>query len=248
MIPKTIHFCWFGHSSKPELMKKCIRSWKKICPDYEIIEWNEDSFDVQGHRYLRFCYENKKWAFLSDMARLLIVYEHGGIYFDTDVELIRSPEELLSNRAFFGFENAATVATGLGFGAEAGNEAVKRMLEPYLLFDYHPNYEITLTGCPILNTKALIELGMKADGSRQSLEEAEIYSTDFFNPFDDPTGVLTVTPNTYSIHWYGKSWLPKRKIIRSRITRVFHRWFGKGCFERFKKKDDSDEENSCFFS
>lgn len=121
MIPKKIHYCWFGMGEKPELAKKCIQSWKKYCPDYEIIEWNEDNFDIDQYPYLRWCYDNKKWAFLSDFARLLVVYQNGGIYFDTDVELIKTPDELLGCNAFFGFENDKNIATGLGFRASAPN-------------------------------------------------------------------------------------------------------------------------------
>ena len=95
MIPKKIHYCWFGRNEKPKAVQKCIASWKKYCPDYEIIEWNEDNFDVQQNPYIKYCYDNKKWAFLSDLVRLLVVCEHGGIYFDTDVELVRNPDFLL---------------------------------------------------------------------------------------------------------------------------------------------------------
>lgn len=100
MIPKKIHYCWFGRGDKPKLAKRCIASWKKYCPDYEIIEWNEDNFDINTNEYTKWCYENKNYAFLSDYVRLLVVYRHGGIYFDTDVELIRNPDFLLENQAF----------------------------------------------------------------------------------------------------------------------------------------------------
>ena len=118
MIPKKIHYCWFGGAEKPKLAQKCIASWKKLCPDYEFIEWNENSFDVDQYAYTKYCYGAKKWAFLSDFVRLIAVYENGGIYFDTDVELVKQPDDLLNYEAFFGFENDDFVATGLGFGAE----------------------------------------------------------------------------------------------------------------------------------
>lgn len=101
MIPRKIHYCWFGRGEKPRLAQKCIASWKKYCPDYEIIEWNEDNFDVNRNAYTQMCYKEKKYAFLTDYLRLLIVEEHGGIYFDTDVEAVRSFDELLDNPAFF---------------------------------------------------------------------------------------------------------------------------------------------------
>ena len=118
LIPKIIHYCWFGEGDKPRLANRCIASWKRICPDYTIIEWNETNFDLDQHPYLRWCHDQRKWAFLSDFARLLIVWQNGGIYFDTDVELLRRPDELLGCEAFYGFENHANVATGLGFGAQ----------------------------------------------------------------------------------------------------------------------------------
>ena len=116
MIPKTIHYCWFGRGELSTKAKKCIQSWKKYCPDYEIIEWNEDNFDVNQNEYTKKVYAEKKFAFLSDYARLKIVYEQGGIYLDLDVEIIKPFCDLLDNKAFFGFENNEYVASGLGFG------------------------------------------------------------------------------------------------------------------------------------
>ena len=113
MIPKKIHYCWFGRGEKPKLAQMCIASWRKYCPDYEIVEWNEDNFDLDYNAYTRYCYDNKKWAFLSDFVRLVVVAEHGGLYFDTDVELLKSPDELLRYGAFYGFENDSNINTGL---------------------------------------------------------------------------------------------------------------------------------------
>lgn len=144
MIPKKIHYCWFGHGEKPKLAKKCIASWKKYCPDYEIIEWNEDNFDVNMNPYTQMCYEQKKYAFLSDYVRLLVVYEHGGIYFDTDVEVVQNIDFLLSDEAFIGCEIDGTdekngiVNTGQGFGSTTKSLAVKAMLEEYnMLLDIY---------------------------------------------------------------------------------------------------------------
>ena len=131
MIPKKIHYCWFGRGEKNEKAKKCIASWHRFCPDYEIIEWNEDNFDVNMNGYTEMCIREKKYAFLSDYARLLILEREGGLYFDLDVEIVRSMDTLLDNKAFFGFENRDYVATGLGFGTEAGNPAVRAMLAEY---------------------------------------------------------------------------------------------------------------------
>lgn len=235
MIPKTIHYCWFGRNEKPESVQKCIKSWRKFCPDYEIIEWNEDNFDVSQNDYLRYCYDNKKWAFLSDMARLLIVCEHGGIYFDTDVELVKKPDALLEYEAFYGFETPQYVATGLGFGAVKNHKTVEGMIEQYRLLRPDENGNYPLISCPQLNTKALIPYGLQLTGERQILQGAVILPVDYMNPYDDPTGVLNRTENTVSIHWYSKSWMDRKTILRSKLTKPFHRLLGKDCFKWLKK-------------
>lgn len=180
------------------------------------------------------CYTQKKYAFLSDYIRLLIVYRHGGIYLDTDVEIVKPFDDLLDCRAFFGFENAQYVNTGEGFGAEAGGIIVKKMLEeynPYLSGDNET------AGCPILNTAALCKEGLKQDGTLQKINGAVIYPKEYFNPLESTTGKLFKTENTYSIHWYSMSWLPQRQRLKSKVTKVFHRLFGTDCF-RFLINED----------
>lgn len=232
MIPKTIHYCWFGRGEKPKLAQKCIASWRKYCPDYDIIEWNEDNFDLDTNPYTRRCYDNKKYAFLSDYARLMIVETHGGFYFDTDVELVKSLEPLREHSAVFGFENDRFVNTGEGFGAEAGNAVVAAMREEYV-----PLLDGTrgTIGCPHLNTQAFLRLGLIQNGKYQEVAGAAVYPAEYFNPYDDVTGRLMKTENTISVHWYSKSALSKKTIIRSKITRPFHRIFGEHCFDWLKK-------------
>lgn len=235
MIPKKIHYCWFGRSSKPKLAEKCIASWRKYCPDYEIVEWNEDNFNVNLNGYTRMCYENKMWAFLSDYVRLWVVYQYGGVYFDTDVELLRTPDFLLNNEAFFGFETDGTEAisnSGLAFGSVASGLALRTMLEEYdTLIDGMHGVQM----CPELNTSALVKLGLRRDGSLQKFEWGTVYPVEYFNPYESTTGRLVRTQDTVSVHWYMGSCLPKRKIILSKLTRPFHRFFGNDCFSRLKK-------------
>ena len=235
MIPKIIHYCWFGGKEKPELAKKCIASWKKFCPDYEIIEWNEDNFDLNSNEYIRYCYANKKWAFVSDLARLLVVYEHGGIYFDTDVELLKSPDALLGSEAFFSFENETIVNTGQGFGAEAKHPTVEAMIAQYLALKPDQEGKFTLVACPCLNTAALLPFGLKLDGKEQTVAGARILPVDYMNPYDDPTGRMNKTKNTISVHWYAKSWISSGVVLRSKLTRPFHWLFGKDCFRWLKR-------------
>ena len=130
MIPKIIHYCWFGGNEIPEHDKKCIESWKKYCPDYKIIRWDESNYDYKKNSYMREAYEAKKWGFVPDYARLDIVYEHGGIYLDTDVELVKNIDELLEHKAYMGFEvGGEFVSPGLGFGAEKNFPLFKKMME-----------------------------------------------------------------------------------------------------------------------
>lgn len=218
-IPKVIHYCWFGGNPLPEEVKRCIRSWKKFCPDYKIIEWNESNFDCTRNLYAKQAMECRKWAFVSDYARLKIVYEQGGIYLDTDVELLRPLDDLLDYQAFFGFENNSDkkekeVATGLGFGAEKGNDVVKELMRDYeeisLLqedgsFDKMP--------CPERNTKSLIRLGLQTNGMRQTVNGAEIFPAEYFCPIEFQSNRCEITPETYSIHHYHASWLVGMKKV-----------------------------------
>ncbi|MGN1443453.1 MAG: glycosyltransferase family 32 protein [Acutalibacteraceae bacterium] len=235
MIEKKIHYCWFGRGEKPKKAQKCIASWKKYCPDYEIIEWNEDNFDVGKYPYAAYCLENKKYAFLSDFVRLVVINDHGGLYFDTDVELIRSPDELLQYDAFYGFETDEFVNTGEGFGAVSGHETVKKMLQLYLDLKPDENGAYPIVGCPHLNTEALLCFGLERNGKEQTVAGAKIFPADYFNPYDDPTGRLNLTENTVSIHWYSKSWMSRKSVVRSVLTKPLHRLFGKDCFEKIKK-------------
>lgn len=241
MIPKKIHYCWFGGNEKPKLAKKCIESWQKYCPDYEIIEWNEDNFDINTNAYTKWCYENKKYAFLSDYVRLVVVYENGGIYFDTDVEVIRNIDFLLNNEAFFGFETDDSgltdesrifINTGLSFGSVAGGIALHTMIKEYdqLLDGMHG-----VIMCPKLNTEALVKIGLDRDGLYQRFSWGSVYPNEFFNPYESTTGVLNITENTVSIHWYMGSCLTVKQKIRTALGRPIHRIFGKNIMERLKR-------------
>lgn len=226
MIPKIIHYCWFGGNPLGEKEKKCIESWKKFCPDYKIKEWNESNFDVSLFPYTKQAYDNKKYAFLTDVARLDIVYNEGGIYFDTDVELIKNLDSLLSDKAFFAFENGEYIATGLGFGAEAGNDVVKANRDLYKRISFvNDDGSLNLKGCPKYTTELMLPLGLKQDDSEQMIAgEVHIYPTEYFNPYDYVTGKLNVTENTYSVHWYSNSWGKHRNKFFKTVINHYHRF------------------------
>lgn len=205
IVPKKIHYCWFGYSEKSDLIKKCIESWKKYMPDYEIIEWNEDNI-ILDNEYAIEALKEKKYAFVSDYVRLKVIYEYGGVYLDTDVELIKSLEPLLKKGGFIGFERAKTVTTGLGFAAPAHSSTVYEMMKEYEGIHFISKNGIDQMACPVRNTHALIRLGLETNNSKQVVGDFVVYPKDYFCPMNYDSGELNITENTYSIHHYGYSW------------------------------------------
>lgn len=183
MIPKVINYCWFGGNPKPELIEKCIASWRKNCPDYEIIEWNESNYDVNKNTYMKEAYAAKKWAFVSDVARLDIIYNNGGVYLDTDVELFDTLDEWLKYDALFVFETGRYIATGLGFAAQKKNIALKYMLNCYYDLHFIVNGKINECNCPTINTDGLCNYSSDfiRNGSTQLIDGIKIISTTDYN-------------------------------------------------------------------
>ena len=225
-LPKTIHYCWFGGGQKTELIERCIASWKKYAPDCEIIEWNENNYDVTKNPYMKEAFEAKRWSFVSDYARLDIVYEHGGIYFDTDVELIRPIDDLLSGTGFIGFEQADQngqyfVNSGGGFGALPYDSIIKKMRDYYneLSFLNHEGKE-NLQPCPKYNTEAMKEYGLVCDNKQQRVGNISIYPADWFCPVNWKSHHCETTENTYSIHHFDASWLGNKEKKHRRRERI----------------------------
>lgn len=207
MIPKKIHYCWVGGKPLPPLAQKCIKSWKKYCPDYEIIEWNETNYDFTKVPYMKEAYEAKKWGFVPDYARLDIIYHHGGIYLDTDVELIKPLDELLKLKGFAGFEESNNVALGLGFGAEAGNQIIKQLMESYNELHFrNSDGSLNMIPSPQLNTKVLVANGLVRNNSYQSVGSMTIFPVEYFCPKSFYNGIIRKTKNTFSIHHFAASW------------------------------------------
>ena len=213
-IPKIIHYCWFGNNPLPDDYKKNIESWKKYMPDYKIVCWNESNYDINKCQFIKEAYENKKWAFVTDYARLDIIYNKGGIYLDTDVEVLKSFDDLLVNDAFMGFETSGFVNTGIGFGAKKGNNTsfIKN------------NGELDLTGCPIITTNILKKHNLNVNMTTQNIDGLIIFSPEYFCPLNYDNGNLNITSNTYSIHKYSMSWFNEKEkryhLIEQKLSRI----------------------------
>lgn len=254
MIPKKIHYCWFGENEKPLLVIQCIKSWQKYCPGYEIMEWNSNNYDVHKNKYMEQAYQAKRWGFVSDYARLDIIYQYGGIYLDTDVELIRSLDDLLETDGYIGFEKKADeegdevyVNTGQGFGASAFHPVVKAMLDIYKEIDFVEQEKENLKTCPYYNTAALVKLGMKKENVEQEICKFHIYPAEYFCPINWKSHKCELTDNTYSIHHFEASWLTekekkKRKYLRNMDcmihlpNRICRSILGKERYENIKEK------------
>ncbi len=238
-INKKIHYCWFGGNEKSKLINKCIESWKKLCPDYEIVEWNESNFDININDYVKEAYENKKWAFVSDYARLWTVYNHGGIYLDVDVELVKPLDDLLQYDAFFSSENNLNINTGLGFGAVKNNDIVKMLLDSYEELHFVlEDGSLDMTACTRRNTVTLEEkYGTISEKiNRELIKNIMIFGSEYFSPYNSITGEMKKTSNTYGIHWYNASWRPKSVNTRERLLRPIKRILGVNRFNKIFKK------------
>lgn len=218
-IPKKIHYIWLGRGEKPELAKKCIESWKEILPDYEIIEWNEDNFDINQNQYLKEAYENRKYAFASDYIRVHVLYNYGGIYMDTDVEVLKPLDDFLDLPAFSGFESNNNIPTGL-MASQKGNKWMKLLLDDYNDLKFvKDDGSLDLT-TNVVRITDITEKNYKfvRQSSYQDLKDVVFFPADYFCPKNCVTGVIELTDNSHTIHHFNGSWLPKleKKFIETR--------------------------------
>lgn len=208
MIPKIIHYCWFGRGEKPELAVKCIESWKKYLPDYELKEWNEDNFDISRNQYVREAYENRRFAFVTDYVRLYALYTEGGIYMDTDVEVVGNFDNFLHHHAFSGFETDGNVPTGM-MAAEKGSVWAKELLDQYpdrVFVQSDGSFDMTTNTTVITNY--MLGKGLILNNQYQDFPGlCTMYPADYFCPKDHRTGKIRCTKNTVCIHHFAGSWL-----------------------------------------
>ncbi len=233
-MKKVIHYCWFGGKPKPKVVQKCMKSWAKFCSNYEIIEWNESNFDVHCCQYVEEAYNAKKWAFVSDYARFWILYHYGGIYLDTDVELLKPLKDLPD--AFVGFETKTTVASGLIRSALKGDELCEKMLQSYHEDTFaNEKGELNLKTVCDRETEILEQFGLKRNGELQTVKGTTVFPVEYFCPIDIKTRELKITENTYSIHHYQASWEKRSNRLRGKIYFFLHRVFGHNFAEKVKK-------------
>lgn len=255
MIPKVIHYCWFGHGEMSPMMKKCLKSWKKYCPDYKIIEWNEDNFDINSSDWTKEAYEAKKYAFVADYVRLEVLYRYGGIYIDTDQELIKPLDPFIMHGAFLGFMEPKSVNTGL-MGSEREHPIINQF------YRYYENRHFLVSGKPDLNpntewiTEILLKNGFRQGNEYQVLDyDMHIYPQTYFCPtscvsIEDCTGKDTVALHHWAMTWrkpselktfkrvkrHQKKWYRTLEYLRYTPNRFVRKIFGDAAVEKLKQK------------
>lgn len=245
MIPKIIHYCWFGGNTLPEDAQRYIDSWKLYCPDYQIKEWNESNFNLNTYPYAKEAYDNKKYAFVTDIVRLYACYTEGGLYMDTDIEVIKKLDTFLKHKAVMGFESSSQISSGL-MACQKGFTLFKELLDDYNGLRFvQPDGSFDLTTNCIRIKKTLLKHGFVPNGNFQMVEGLALYPYDYFcaNNFED--GKVNVTDNTYTIHHFAGSWLPEEERIIMEFFRKMQQKFPRfiampitvvyGFFVRLKK-------------
>lgn len=218
-IPKKIHYCWFGKGEIPCQNRIWMETWKKYCSDYEIIEWNETNYDVTKNQYMHSAYKSQKWGFVSDYARLDVIYNYGGIYLDTDVEIIKNLDDLLYQDAFAGVECSMRINTGLGFGAIPQFHIIKDLLNSYenILFD-----DKNMVACPALNEGVFRKYNFVRNGNYQRVGGMTIYPEKVLSGKNAFTGVVSPTDHTFAIHHYDATWVAEEKNIRKKKIQMLY--------------------------
>lgn len=239
-IPKVIHYCWFGGNPLTELAEKCIASWKEYCPDYEIVEWNESNFDVNSCEYVREAYDAHKWAFVSDYARYKILYENGGVYLDTDVELLKPLDDLVRNGNFMGCENHTSdkmyVNPGVGCATVVGHNFYAEIIADYEKSHFKKK-DGTLNLYTVVErtTNLLTKYGLKESLEVQKVGDITIYPAEFLSPASTMNGKPRMTENTYSIHYGAASWRNKSTIYYSALIKLLYRCLGEKGFALLRR-------------
>lgn len=237
MIPKIIHYCWLGKGEKSELINKCIASWKKYYSDYTFIEWNESNFDIQENQYARESYNERKYAFVSDYIRLKVLYEYGGIYLDTDVEILKKNTGLEQYDFIVGFEAANRIGSAV-IMSEKQNILIKSWLD-----SYNNRHFIDLKGksdfTPNVKklTEILAEYGFSIDGKRQIKDNYVIFEKNIFYPYAIGDSEINID-DSLMVHWCDGSWVSGRTKVRHQLVVFIKRIIGSNNYDRLKLLKD----------
>jgi len=236
-IPQKIHYFWFGNGKKPKILEKCIKSWQKYLPEYEIIEWNETNFDIEQSKYCKDAYEAKKYAYVADYARFKILYEHGGIYFDTDVELLKKiPDNFFEEEGFIGVEDVTyLINPGLVFASIPKQKIIKEILDLYEEIDFKEQYSNLITVC-VNTTKIFEKYGFKQNNEFQTIKNIKIYPTDYFCSYDIKNDIPKITKNSISIHHYSGSWMSGKNKFKLILKRFIRNTIGVKKYEQITRK------------
>lgn len=233
MIPKKIHYIWFGKKKKNKLIKKCIQSWSNLLPEWEIIEWNEDNYDVNSNKYMSEAYNAGRYAFAADYARFDILYKHGGIYLDTDVELLRPiPHEFLLDEGFTGVESNYLVNPGLIFGCNKKNGIVKEILDEYNKTSFIINGRENLKTVVLFTSDVLARHGFTPDNTEQCINNIRIYPMEYFCCYDSDVKEFYITDKAISVHRYANSWGSNKEKITLKVKMLVKRIIG---VDRYRK-------------
>lgn len=235
-IPKTIHYCWFGEKTKSELIQRCIDSWKKYAPDFNIVEWNETNFDINKYEYVKQAYNKQKYAFVSDVVRFDVLYRLGGIYLDTDVELLKPLDFLIEENIFFGYDQKEKIASGLIMGCIPEQKIIKEILDFYKKSSFLlPNGNPNMTTVVTIVSDILEKNGFKLDGTYYKRDGLTLYPAEYFDPYDVEKKKLSITEETVSIHHYAASWKSKKDMRIYAVGRFIRKIVGNKVYDKIAR-------------
>ncbi|SDB06721.1 glycosyltransferase family 32 protein [Eubacterium oxidoreducens] len=239
MIPKIVHYCWFGGNEMPDKVKRCMDSWHENLPDYQFIEWNEKNFDVYSSAYVKEAYENKKYAFVSDVARAQALKEYGGIYLDTDVMVFQSFDKILDHRCVFGFEYGNWIATSF-MACEKNHPALDIFVSSYegAHFMNADGTMNTTTNVQRL-THILEGRGLKRNNEKQEIQDGiVIYPIEYFSPYDYVNCIMEKTDNSICAHLFFVSWMSKKEQTKKVVKGLISKTLGKNVLEKIRKNKE----------
>ena len=215
-IPKQIHYCWFGKNKKPEIFEKCLASWQKYCPDYIITEWNESNFPINEFEYAKDAYKARKWAFVSDVARMWVLNKHGGIYLDTDEEILKNLDQFLDCSSFTGFDTKNRIQVGI-IGGTKQHWLFKQMLQYYSHHNFkRENNSLNMKTIVDIITELLLKEGLQQNNKKQTIQNIDVYPHEFFCPIHTTDKGFILSNYTYTVHHGTASWVnTSTKIMRT---------------------------------